>query len=88
MDVVGIVEDIEEKITYKHANTFKEERDVVRVIIRNVHKTIKVSFWAEQIKTLQSFNLQKKQAVLIEDIKKKKTVFLDFTAESSLTVLE
>lgn len=88
VDVIGIVEDIEEKITYKNANTFQEQRDVVRLIIRNSFKTVKISFWADHINLLNSYNLKKKQPILIEDIKKKKSVFLDFMAESNIIVLD
>lgn len=58
------------------------------MIIRNVLKTVKISFWADHINLLNSFNLKKKQPILIEDIKKKKSVFLDFMAESNIIVLD
>ena len=88
VDVIGIVEEVEEKITYKNANTFQEQRDVVRLIIRNAFKSVKISFWADHINLLNGFNLKKKQPILIEDIKKKKTVFLDFISESNIIVLD
>ena len=78
VDVIGVVEDIQEKITYKNANTYQQQRDVVRLVVRNAYKTIKISFWADHINLLNNYNLQKKQPILIEDIKKKKSVFLDF----------
>ena len=88
VDVIGIVEEIEEKITYKNVNTFQEQRDVVRLIIRNAFKSVKISFWADHITFMNSYNLKKKQPILIEDIKKKKTVFLDFISESNIIVLD
>ncbi len=33
-------------------------------------------------------NLRKKQAIVLEDIKKKKSVFLDFTSESNIVLLD
>lgn len=60
----------------------------MRLIIRNAFKTVKISFWADHINLLNNYNLSKKQPILIEDIKKKKTVFLDFMAESNIIVLD
>lgn len=88
MDVVGVVEEIEERASYKNANTLQEQRDVVRLIVRNAFKTVKISFWADHINLLNSYHLAKKQPILLEDIKKKKTVFLDFMAESNLLLLD
>lgn len=88
VDVIGVVEEVEEKITYKNANTFQEQRDVVRLVIRNGLKTVKISFWADHINLLNSFSLKKKQPILIEDVKKKKSVFLDFMAESNIILLD
>ena len=88
VDVIGLVGDIEQKITYKNANTFQEQRDVVRLVLYNSHKTVKISFWADHIHILESMNLRKKQAIVLEDIKKKKSVFLDFTAESNILLLD
>jgi len=78
VDVIGYVEEIEDTITYKNVNTFQEQRDVKRLIIKNAFKTVKISFWADHINILNNLNLQRKQAIIIEDIKKKKTIFLDF----------
>jgi hypothetical protein len=88
VDIVGIVEDIEDKISYKNANTFQEQRDVVRLVIRNIFKTARVSFWADNINVLKGLNLRRKQPILIQDIKKKKTIFLDYVAESNIVMLE
>ena len=88
VDVIGVVQEIEDKITYKNANTFQEQRDVVRLIIRNAFKSVKISFWADHINLLNGFNLKKKQPIIIEDIKKKKTVFLDFISESNIILLD
>lgn len=49
VDVVGVVEGIEEKTTYRNSNAYQEQRDVVRLAIRNAFKTVKVSFWADHI---------------------------------------
>ena len=87
VDVIGIVEDIEEKTSYSQSNS-NESREVVRVILRNRFKVVKVSFWAEQIKALKNFDLHRKEPLLLEDIKKKKNMFLDFTFESCLIRLK
>ena len=57
---------------------------MVRIVIRNKLKTVKVSFWADQIKNLQGFDLKLKEPIILEDIKKKKSFFLDYTFESSM----
>lgn len=59
VDVIGIVDEIEEKTSYKQ-NATNDQRDVVRIVIRNKIKTVKVSFWADQIKNLQGFDLKLK----------------------------
>jgi hypothetical protein len=88
VDVVGVVEDIEDKMTYKNANTLQEGRDVVRLVIRNAFKTARISFWADNINVLKGLNLQRKQPILILDIKKKKTIFLDYVPESNIILLD
>lgn len=88
VDVIGIVEEIEEKITYRNANTYQEQRDVVRLVLRNAFKLTKISFWADHINILRALELKKRQPILIEDIKKKKAVFLDFTSESNIIILD
>jgi hypothetical protein len=88
VDVIGVVEGIEEKITYKNSNTYQEQRDVVRLSIRNAFKTVKISFWADHIAIIENLQLQRKQPVLIEDIKKKKSIFLDFISESNILLLD
>lgn len=67
---------------------FNEKREVVRITVRNRLKTNQINFWAEQIKTLSSLKLKKKQVVIFEDIKKKKNIFLDFQHESSVIKLD
>lgn len=57
--MIGIVDEIEEKTSYKQ-NATNDQRDVVRIVIRNKIKTVKVSFWADQIKNLQGFELKLK----------------------------
>jgi hypothetical protein len=88
VDVIGVVEGIEEKITYRNSNTYQEQRDVVRLSIRNAFKTVKISFWADHIGIIENLQLQRKQPILIEDIKKKKTIFLDFISESNIIILD
>jgi hypothetical protein len=61
---------------------------VVRVIVRNKFKTVPINFWAEQIKVLSSLKLKKREAVIFEDIKKKKNIFFDFQYESTVIKLE
>ena len=79
VDVIGIVDQIQDKITYKNLHSFQEEREVVRVTIRNTSKSIKISFWADQIKVLESFQVKKHDQIILCDVKKKKNIFLDFT---------
>lgn len=57
------------------------------MVIRNKFKTVKVSFWSDQIKNLSKYNLKKGEIVMIEDVKKKKFVFLDYSTESILIKL-
>lgn len=65
-----------------------ETRQVIRIVVRNIYKTVKVSFWAEQINTYKNAKLRRRDAIILEDIKKKKNLFLDFTHESSIIKLE
>ena len=69
-------------------NTFQEQRDVVRLIVRNAFKTVRINFWADHINILNNFNFRKKQPIIIEDIKKKKSIFLDYIAESNIIMLD
>lgn len=57
-------------------------------MVRNTHKTVKISFWAEQIKALRAIKLRRREPIVLEDIKKKKNMFLDFTYESSVIKLD
>ena len=59
IDVIGIVEDIENKITYNNNNQI-DNKSVIRVVVRNKYKSIRISFWTDQMKNLESFQLQKK----------------------------
>jgi hypothetical protein len=81
VDIVGVVEDIEEKTNYgvKEIGDQKEIKEVIRVVIRNKFKTVKINFWSDQLKNLSKLNLKKGEAVIIEDVRKKKLVFLDFS---------
>jgi hypothetical protein len=56
--------------------------------VRNRIKSIKVSFWAEQIKMLDLTQLKKYDEIIMMDLKKKKNIFLDFTIESNLIKLK
>lgn len=42
-------------------------------------KCVRVSFWADQIGCFEGGGLRKKEAIVLEDIKRKKNKFLDFT---------
>ncbi len=84
--MIGIVERVEEKVVYKQTGT-NESREVQRVVIKNHMKTIKISFWAEQIKNLESLNIKKNEPIILLDVKKKKKFYLDFTFESDLIKL-
>lgn len=61
---------------------------MIRVVIRNKFKTVKVSFWSDQLKHLLKYNLKKGEVIYVEDVRKKKLVFLDYSTESTLTKLE
>lgn len=61
--MIGIIEDIEEKATYNHNPV--DSKSVVRVILKNKFKTIKISFWTDQIKIFESFNLKRKDKIII-----------------------
>lgn len=54
VDVIGVVEDIEEKATYS-----TEAKSVIRMVVKNRFKSIKISFWTDQIRNFESLNLQK-----------------------------
>lgn len=90
VDVIGLIEDIEEKTVYglKEVGEHKETKEVIRVVIRNKFKTVKVSFWSDQLKNLSKLNLKKGEVVVIEDVRKKKIVFLDFANESTVVRLQ
>lgn len=85
VDIIGIIDEIEDKTSYPHSN---EKREVVRVVVRNKYKTTKINFWAEQIKVIAALKLKKRDAIVLEDIKKKKNIFLDYQYESSILKLD
>lgn len=89
MDIIGVIEDIEEKTCYgyKAVGDTTESKEVIRVVIRNKFKTVKVSFWSDQLKNLSKLNLKPGEVVIFEDVKKKKVVFLDFSIESTVARL-
>ncbi len=61
--MIGVIEDIEQKATYN--NNPVDSKSVVRVILKNKFKTIKISFWTDQIKIFESFNLKRKDKIII-----------------------
>ena len=61
---------------------------MIQVVIRNKFKTVKVSFWSDQLKNLSKLSLKKGEVVIIEDVRKKKLVFLDFANESTVIRLQ
>lgn len=83
VDVIGIVEDIEDKTTY-NSNNQMDYKSVIRVVVRNKHKCIRISFWTDQMKTLDGFQLKKKEPVVFEDVRKKQSKYYDFGFESTL----
>ena len=83
VDVIGIVEDIEDKTTYNSNNQI-DYKSVIRVVVRNKYKSMRISFWTDQMKNLESFNLKKKEAIVFEDVRKKQSKYYDFGFESSL----
>lgn len=48
---------------------------------------MKVNFWSDQLKNLSRLNLKKGEVVIVEDVRKKKLVFLDFSLESTVVRL-
>lgn len=42
-------------------------------------KSVRVSFWSDQINTFKNSYLKRNQIIIMEDIRKKKNKFLDFT---------
>lgn len=83
VDVVGIVDDIEDKTTYSPQNP-SEVKSVIRVVVRNCIKSIRISFWTDQMKTLEGLNLKKNEPIIIEDVRKKQAKYYDFGSESNL----
>jgi len=61
VDIVGVIEDIEEKTNYgvKEIGDQRELKEVIRVVIRNKYKTVKVNFWSDQLRNLSKLNLKK-----------------------------
>ena len=66
VDIVGVIEDIEEKTNYgvKEVGDQKEVKEVIRVVIRNKFKTVKVNFWSDQLRNLSKLNLKKGEVVI------------------------
>ena len=51
VDVIGVIDDIEKKATYSPNNQL-DPKSVIRVVIKNKYKSIRISFWTDQIKAL------------------------------------
>jgi hypothetical protein len=79
VDVIGVIDDIEEKATYT-----VDTKSVIRVVLKNKFKSIRISFWTDQMKNFENFNLKKKEFIIIEDIRKKQGKYYDFSLESTL----
>ena len=71
------MEDIENKITYNNNNQI-DNKSVIRVVVRNKYKSIRISFWTDQMTNLESFHLHKKDAIIFEDVRKKQSKYYDF----------
>lgn len=83
VDVFGVVEDVEERTDYSP----QDSKSVIRVVLRNRLKCVRISFWTDQFRTLESFQLQRGEAVVIEDVRKKQSKYYDFGFESHLLQL-
>jgi hypothetical protein len=83
VDVIGIVEDIEDKTTYSPQNP-SEVKSVIRVVVRNCFKSIRISFWTDQMKTLEGLNLKRNEPIIIEDVRKKQAKYYDYGSECNL----
>jgi len=64
VDLVGVIDEIEDKIAYTNL-TPGESRQVIRIVVRNIFKTVKVSFWAEQIGSFKNAKLKKRDAIIL-----------------------
>ena len=66
VDIVGVIEDIEEKTNYgvKEIGDQRELKEVIRVVIRNKYKTVKVNFWSDQLRNLSKLNLKKGEVII------------------------
>ena len=61
-----------------------DTKSVIRVVLKNKFKSIRISFWTDQMKNFENFNLKKKEFIIIEDIRKKQGKYYDFSLESTL----
>lgn len=63
---MGVIEDIEEKTNYgvKEIGDQRELKEVIRVVIRNKYKTVKVNFWSDQLRNLSKLNLKKGEVII------------------------
>ena len=57
---------------------------MIRIVVRNRVKSIRISFWSDQIRNFETFNLKRKEWIIVEDIKRKHSKYYDFTFESNL----
>lgn len=70
VDVIGIIEEIDDKIQHDYVQSQGQGQDkidkhVVRIVVKNIAKTVRVSFWAEQISTYKNAQLRKRQAIIL-----------------------
>ena len=63
---MGVIEDIEEKTNYgvKEIGDQRELKEVIRVVIRDKYKTVKVNFWSDQLRNLSKLNLKKGEVII------------------------
>ena len=54
------------------------------MVVRNKYKSIRISFWTDQMKNLEQFNLKKKEPIIFEDVRKKQSKYYDFGFESTI----
>jgi hypothetical protein len=55
-----MIDDIEEKATYTN-----DTKSVIRLVLKNKHKSIRISFWTDQMKNFENFNLKKKEWIIV-----------------------
>lgn len=58
------------------------------MVVRNVFKSVRISFWTDQMKILEGLNLKKNEPIIIEDVRRKQSKYYDFGSESNLLHLK